>query len=792
MVGTLLDGFRVLELSRDVSAAYCARQFALWGAEVVVVEPDEGSPIRRRGPFARTADGRKRSLTWEYVAAGKRSLRASDLGNERLAELAAACDVLVTDLGQAELAAMGLDPATLRRARPDLVVTEVSGFGRDGPYAGFKGGELIVQALSGYLSLNGMREGPPLPAPGHLVGYAVGVNAFVGALAALFKVQRTGCGARVEVTGIETLAAFVPFLRVQYMGRDKVREGGTEAGVRILPCADGWVSLLTVNPAQKRLLGEILEIPADAWPADLYAGTYHQIVVKTVAFLSGYTRRKTMEQVFQALAAHGVVCGKVNGPLNLLESDQLEARGFFQALDHPELGKIALAGSAARLTNATTAEPRAAPAGPESPPDIGWTPRPRRAPSVDDSALPLAGLRVLDLTQAWIGPFATLIFADLGAEVVKIESHKRPDVWRSASPNPVALAEIKAEKVNRSHYFNSVNRNKRNLALDLRSEAGKAIFRRLAVEADVVAENYTPQVMGKFGLDYEALIRIKPDLVMASFSGFGKTGPLSDFKSNGSAIEAMAGWDWLHRYPRGEPVLMGFYQADPICGLQMAALTLAALIRRERTGHGENIDGAMMDASVGYIGDILLQQQLCGPVEPAVGRDSDLVPSGVYPARGKDRWIAIAVSDDAAWQVLARQVGGALADPRFTSFDGRRQAPDEIDAALRAWTVGFEADDLMRKLQAAGVPAGVVRSAAEALDEPHLAARDWFKVMTHADLGAHKYNGFPWRFEGCELQAHTPPPRLGEHSEILLRELLGLGDDEIASLKAKDVTGAVL
>ena len=399
---------------------------------------------------------------------------------------------------------------------------------------------------------------------------------------------------------------------------------------------------------------------------------------------------------------------------------------------------------------------------------------------------------MLDLTQAWIGPFATLVMADLGAEVIKIESHRRPDVWRHAANSPPALADAPGAKVNHSWYFNSVSRNKRSLCLDLASADGKALFERLVAGADVVAENYTPQVMDKFGLGYDALAAQRPDLVKASFSGFGKTGYLSDMKANGSSIEALAGWDFLHRYPDGPPALMGFYQADPVCGLQMAALTLASLIRRQRTGEGEAIDGAMLDAAVGYLGDALLAAQLGDPPAALGNRDPDHAPSGVYPARGDDRWIAIDIPDEAAWHALAALVGPPLDQPRFETLAGRRAAQDEIDATLAAWTAGFDAEALMGRLQGAGVPAGVVRGLAEAIDDPQLTARGWFKTMTHADLGEHRYNGFPWRFAGRELVAATPPPRLGEHSALLLTEKLGLDEAAIKALAAEGVTGWVM
>ena len=784
-----LAGFRVLELRADLSCAYCGRQFALWGADVVVVEGAGGSPIRSLAPFAQSPSGARRSLVWEYVAAGKRSI--GSLSAHAFDQLAAAADVLIVGRGGA---AFGESIAAVRTSRPDLVIVEVSDFGAEGPYAAYRGGDLVVQALSGYLALNGEPDRPPLRAPGRLIDYAVGVNAFVGALAALFARERSGLGDVVQVTALESLAAIAPFLRVQYTGHDKRREGGTEATVRIVPCADGWVSMLVGDPRSKALFTDVFEIPEDAWPAGLHDGAPRDVARRCGAFLSTYAQSKTADEIFLALESRGVVCGRVNSPAEVLDHAQLAERSFFLEGRHPEFGDIKIAGAAARLRNAAPTAFRPAPRPDDAiaPPDIGWAPRAVSAIRDPKPMAPLAGVRVLDLTQAWIGPFATLIMADLGAEVVKVESHRRPDVWRHAANSPPALAGAKGQKVNHSWYFNSVNRNKRSLCLDLGAPDGKALFERLVREADVVAENYTPRVMQRFGLDYDALAKLRADLVMVSFSGFGKSGYLSEMKANGSSIEALAGWDALHRYPDGPPVLMGFYQADPICGLQMAALTLAALIRRARTGEGEAVDGAMLDAAVGYLGDALLAAQLGCEAPGAGNRGPDTAPAGVYPAKGDDRWIAIDVPDDTAWRALAAMVGAPLDGPGFNELADRRAAHDLIDAHLAAWTRGFEADELMRQLQAAGVPAGVVRGQAEALDDPQLSATGWFKTMTHPDLGSHQYNGFPWRFANRELFAASPPPRLGEHSALLLQEKLGLDPAEIDALMAKDVSGAVL
>ena len=784
-----LAHLRVLELGRDVATAYCGRQFASWGADVVVVEPPGGSPLRRFPPFAPGRDGTPISLLWTNVAANKRAVRLEESAS--LADLTRQVDVVLVGGGADTLAATGVSLAALQAERPWLTIVSITPFGLSGPYADFRATALTIEALSGYLGLNGQAGAPPIQAPGRLTAYAVGVNAFVAALAAVIKRERTGWGEFVEVSAMETLATMIPFLHVQYLGGDKRREGGTSAGVRLLACADSWISMMVASPRQRETLAGVLEIPEADFPADLYVGDYAEVLAKALPFFERYTRRWKTEDLFLALSVSGITCGKVMSPAELLELDQLEARDFWRTLQDPELGPLSFPGPAGRFRETAPVAPSPAPSVALPPAELGWDPRP--PPTLDPARAgerPLEGMRVLDLSQAWIGPYAALMLADLGADVIKIESHKRPDVWRLNATQPLAIpGPVQVARANRSHYFNSVNYGKRSLTLNLRSEEGRALFLGLAADADMVLENYTSQVMANFGLAYETLRVVRPDLVMMSCSGYGRSGPLQSFATNGSAIEAMAGWDWLHRHPGGPPVLMGFYQADPIDGLQMAALTLLGLIRRMRTGEGDHLDGAMLDASVGYLGEVLLQAQLGGTPEPAGNRSAAMSPHGVFPCAGEDRWIALAADSEEAWRALAAAAG--LDDPRFSSLAGRKAQEDELEARLSAWTSDWDADALMTALQAAGVPAGVVRGVREGLDEPQLAARDWFRRLEHHDLGVHSYNGYAWRFPGCGLKPSRPPPRLGEDSDVLLRDLLGLSVDEIAELKAKEITGQV-
>ena len=697
-----LSGLRVLEVATGVAGAFCGRQFVNWGADVVMLEPQGGGRLREEGPLWRTARGQG-SIPFEFLAAGKRAVADAP---GVLTDLARRADVLICDP----------EPPGLSEIQAELasaVVVRISPFGLDGPRAGQAGGALEWQALSGYLSLNGPAGEPPLPAPGRILEHAVGANAFVGAMAALIRRRRTGGGGQVEVSGLETVAALVPYLREQHQGFTTRRDGGTPEGARLFRCADGYVTVAPAIPAHLPAYREVLGLSEDEAPDSLLSGDRAADVPRISATFGPRFARLPVQEVFLGLQVRGVVCGIVQDSAAVLGDPQLEARGFYARVDHPELGHLAFPGPAARIAGDAPSSLKPAPAaGSTAPASVGWDLR-SAASGPAEGGPPLAGIMVVDLTQAWIGPMAGMLLGDLGAEVIKVEGPARPDIWRYLGQAPEVPGRPPTSPLNRSWYCNATNRNKRGLGLDLTTPAGRAIFLRLVEQADVVLENFTPLVMGRFGLGDTALASARPDLVFTSFSGFGSDGPFATFKANGASIEALAGWDALNRDATGNPVLMGTYSADPTGGLQMAAATLVGLYRRMETGAGARVDGSMLEASAEYIGDALLSEAVA-------------------------------------------------------------QAGVDLEAVA-----------------AADSPAGApVLTPVEAFDEPQLAARNWFIPIDAPGLGVSRHPGFLWRFDGTALAPPRPPPKLGEHSDEVLRERLGLSPAEVAGLRRDGVVGS--
>lgn len=398
---------------------------------------------------------------------------------------------------------------------------------------------------------------------------------------------------------------------------------------------------------------------------------------------------------------------------------------------------------------------------------------------------PWAGLRILELGVGAAGPLATRAFAEHGADVVRVESARRPDFLRLLPPAPG-----QPEGLDASLLFAAVNPGKRSIAVDLRREEGRALVLRLVDRADVVLENFAPGVMERLGLAPEALAARRPELIVVSSALFGQTGPQRDYPGFGGQGAAIAGFDHLTGWPDGEPVGPFATITDTLSPRYVAALVAAALLLRRRTGRGQRIDVSQIETGVYSLSEAIVRRSATGEIVSRDGnRDARAAPHGIYPCDGDDAWIAIAVGDDAAWRALV-----ALMDepawacaPALATSAGRLAARDEIDARLAAWTRAFGPYELMAGLQAAGVPAGVVQHPDELLRDPQLAHRHHFQRLEHPVLGALLVERSGVRLGDGSGGFTRAAPRLGEDTDAVLRDWLDLAPDAIAALRAHDV-----
>ena len=398
---------------------------------------------------------------------------------------------------------------------------------------------------------------------------------------------------------------------------------------------------------------------------------------------------------------------------------------------------------------------------------------------------PLAGIRVADFTWVWAGPHCTFQLAHLGAEVIRVESATRLCVTRLLPP----FAEFKPG-VNRSGYFNQYNQGKKSITLDLKRPEAIAVAKQLCAACDVVVENFAADVMDRMGLGWDALRGLRPDLVMIALSGYGATGPDRDKVSYGPAQVPLSGMSSVTGYRGFPPMHVGVSYGDPTGGLHGAVAVLAALLHRARTGQGQFIDLSQWETSMAVLPEALLAWTMNGVQPPRDGnRDPHMAPHGVFRAAGEDRWLALAVEDDAAWARLASAIGRPelAADARFATLAARKRNEDDLEAIVTAWTAGRDPAEATALLQQAGIPAFMAARNRDIAEDPHLRERGFLVEIEHPEVGRRIHLGVPWRASASDVRVRRPAPLLGEDTDQVLRDVCGYGAGEIARLREAQV-----
>lgn len=793
-----LAGLRVLDLAEGIAAPFCAKLLGDMGADVVKVEPPGGDWARHRGPFPGGSPDPERSAAFFYFNTSKRGVtldRASARGRAQLARLVRRYDVVVAGETEGQLAAQGLGFEQLRAWNARVILTTITGFGSEGPRAGYGSSHLINCAVGGWARTCGLPDREPLQAGGAITETLTGAFAAAATLLAVLGRQVHGQGEHVDVSAQQaTLAgALFPSLRYEYWGEIPTRDSSYGPGPSfILPTRAGYIGVNVLTAAQWALLCDFLGRP-DIATNPRYAGRERLRLARELRdIFAEAVRDRTAEELFHAAHVWRVPFGLVPSLAELVELPPHRERGFFVRLAHPRAGTVAVPGVPYTST-ATAARPYRPPllgehnaevlGGHEAEPassSMVAPPQPGTLPP------PLAGLRIIDLTMFFSGPLATQIAGDAGADVIKVESVQRIDGWR-------ASAAVNVERPwEYSPNFNWVNRSKRGITLNLADPRGADLVKRLVADADVLIENYTPRVMGNFGLEYETLRAINPRLIMISMPGFGRDVSWRDYVAFGMSTEQLSGICHLTGYPDGPPFFTGMNGGDPFVGVIAATALLAALHHRTRTGEGQHIDLSQVEACTLFVGDAVTGWTLAG-VDP--GRMGNFHPThapyGIYPCRD-DGWIAIDCQTDAQWATLARLLGHpewSAASSELATAAGRLRQRAMLDETIATWTRPQHHIELMDRLQALGVPAGAVLSGPELLEDPQLAARGGFIEQDRPGVGVKHYPSQPYRFRFAAPVPNRRAPLLGEHTAAVLKERLGLSDAQLAELERADVIG---
>ena len=809
-----LAGLRVLDISQGLAAPFAAKLLGDLGADVIKVEPPEGDEARRRGPFADAADI-EASAPFLFANTSKRSvvIDPSDPDDvalhHRLVEWA---DVVVSHETESTLAAQGLGYAQLRKRDPHAVLTTVTGFGTDGPYAHWQWNHLTIGALGGFSHLCGREEREPLQLGASVAETLAGAYAAVATLIAVRAARAHGRGDHVDVSVMEAAinAALLPVQRYDYTGDIGVRRADIgPAPSFILPTSDGFVGANVLTQAQWEMMcqffgrPELIENPlfADGWSRMANSR-------ELAGELAEQTRARTAEDVFHDAQTWRIPFGLIPTMSEVLDLLPHREREFFLDVEHPHVGRLRTPGvpwlfgderplgTRPPLLGEHTEEVRAQVSeegGRDSHGKHGNDGSASRGSEGQVEGVPqrpLEGLRVIDLSMFMSGPMTSLVFADAGADVIKVESVQRIDGWRASGAADDFWWEWAPQ-------FNWVNRNKHGITLNLTDQRGSDVIRHMVREADILVENYTPRVMGNFGLSYEELREINPELIMISMPGFGLTGTWSHYTAFANTTEQMSGLPHLTGYPDDQPIFSGTTGGDPLAGVMGALALLSALERRRHlNAQGEpggcHIDLSQTETATSFTGVEVTAYAISGRDPGRAGNlHARFAPHNTYPCRD-DAWIAIACESDAQFAALAGLIGRDDWLERYKAFAERDSNRTEIDHAIAEWTAKRDAPQLMDELQELGIVAGVVYTGRDLLEDRHLLARDFFVTQHHTYAGARRYPLQPYRFtHWADPEVDRPSPTLGRDTRAVLARLSTLSDAEIDQMERDDVIGTI-
>ncbi len=799
-----LRGVRVIDLSNRLSGAYAARLFGDFGADVILAEPANGHALRHEAPFVGDGAGPENSLLHAYANWNKRSIVVKDAAE--IAELVASANVVITT----DLPPWSDDlSAALDKLAPDAIHLSITPHGLTGPLASVPGNNLTSCARTGWCHINGLTDEAPLQLPVNQTGYIAGVAGFVGAMAALHRSTEEGAGECLDVSEMEALALTnAPWAILGlFRGQDEVANGPNGPRERgqsgpLYKVADGMINLGFGDWAKWREAMNLLGLPELAVDPvyEPVWGRYQQDLVPVRDALVEAIADAKRWEIFHGLAGLRCISGVVQNAAEILENEQFLARDYFVSTKLN--GKqLKAPGAAAKLATSPWELTRHAPGLNDDAESIRAEIRQTAAPSPPRSngkkkSQPLSGIRVLTFTQAWSGTFATELLALLGADVIQVEACHRPDVWRGAgSPVPPAIEnpEIEQSPLNTNGMYNCVNLNKRAITLNMGHPRGQDIFWRMLPSFDILADNFSPHVMTKWGVTLEKLREYRKDIIFASLSGYGRQGPLAEYPANGNTTEPMSGWSSIHGYEGDEAMNSGGFVPDPISGYHFAAAILVALNHRQRTGEGQRIDASMMEAVTVQIGDAVLEHEATGRMPgPRGNAHPTVAPHGVYQARDSE-WLAVAAETDGMWESLATHMGAPelLQDPRFASPQSRQENRKALDTIMQDWCKGRNAAEEEKVLGALGVCAARVVRFLDVYPTPNaqFRARDFLVSVAHPESGTHLLPGAPWKLRGTETLPTHYSPCFGEHTQEVLHEELGIGEAEYQELVALGITG---
>lgn len=790
-----LQGLHVVDATSGIAGAYCAKLLCDAGATVTKVEAPAGDPLRRwRASGEAPPEGEDGAL-FQFLNAAKRSI-ALDLtvagDREWFLRLAATADLVIEDFGPSGLQRRGLALSQLHARNPRLSLVSLSPWGLTGPWAERPATEFTLQAAVGATASRGLPGRPPVAAGGRIGEWVQGCFAAVSAMATWLGAADSGRGQQVDLSAFEAMLLTMNtgrYMTAQWQGGTLPRSIEIPS---IEPAADGWVGFCTVTAQQWADFCALIGQPQLA-EDERYLSSYARMEdMDTLRrLIREWTTQHSVAEIIETASLMRIPVAPVGNGASVVAMDHLRERGVF--VRNP--GGFIQPRPPYSLSDATLRPPGPAPALDqhrqlvldELASKAGEGPTPQEDKGGD--TLPLNGVRVVDLTAFWAGPFATGMLADLGAEVIKVESVQRPDGMRFSG-----AAEVEGFW-EWSPVFAAANTGKQGITLQLDDEAGQALLWQLLRRADVLIENFSVRVLDQFGIDWPRVQAANPRCVLLRMPAFGLDGPWRDRTGFAMTVEQVSGLAWTTGYDDTPLVPRGV--CDPVGGLHAVFALLLALRERRRSGRGQLVEVPLVESALNIAAEQVVHYSAYAELLDYRGnRSAAAVPQGVYRCAGDDEWLALSIVDDAQWHALTAEFDAAhpLRRATLTAATERRVAEDEIDRELSTWLATREAQAIEARLLASGVPAQRLVNAQAVAPNPQLEHRRFFRRMTHPVTGPTDYPGQPvrysrWDSDGLRDERTKPPPTLGQHNEDILCGLLGLDARQLQDLRERLVIG---
>lgn len=777
-----LSGLKIIDLSTDICGPYHSKLFADAGAEVIRIESADKDNTR--------ADSLRGQALFDFLNASKKSCileLATEQGRQDFLELVKTADMVVEDFPGSGLEELGLSPDILRKQNSKLVVVSISAWGRQGPFSKYPANEFTLQSWVGSIAYRGIPEQQPFGVGGQLGDYMTAASAAAASMASVLVAQKTGQGIHLDISKYEAMTtSFVTHHHIL----ETFDPGGTRASGRVIeipsiePTSDGWVGFCAITGQQFQdfcvLIGDD-EMSSD----ERFSNFDNRMENRDEAWekIANYTlKHKTQEIVEKATQLRIPVAPIGNGE-NVLENEHFGERGIFvrnpkgfmqprvpfqmektefqEFLSAPELGE-----------HTKEIKNQAAKGKTKNSSSKGHT---KNHPY-------LKGIRVCDLSAFWAGPMATSFLAALGAEVIKVESPKRPDGMRFAGSPP------KEKMWEWSPVFHGSNVNKSAITLDISTEQGMGLLKKLISKSDVVVENFSPRVMENWGLTWEVIKEINPNAIMLRMPAFGLDGPWKERTGFAMTIEQASGLAFRTGDSNGRPMVPRGV-CDPLGAMHSVFALLLALKHRQETGEAQLVEVPLIEVGLNVAAEQVVEWSANKNLLTRIGnRSLRIAPQGIYPCMGSDSWVCISMDCDAHWTGFTKLIGADELES-LDSLEKRQNAHNQIDDAISAWTKTQERDVAVDAISSLGIPAAPVITGRESINNSQLAARGFHQWLEHPVAGKVPYPSFPIKFGDKYLEIKTPAPTLGQHNEEVLRNILDMSQAEISQLEAEGVIG---